>query len=169
MPASSRHRRTDILVCRMVSTRSAYRVSEACGGGPPPISPRNDTDLRFVFARLRELVPAGLPATLRLAHIRSADGWCRRRKTNFEITVSRYMSRCEAVDVLLHEWAHAVAWSHLDDALGKNPAVTKAELEYSSHGPAWGVAFSRIYQTYVADIMGDLPSRGPKLPFEDWK
>ena len=169
MLASSRRRRTDILVCRMVSTRSAFRLSEARGGGPPLISPRNDTDLRFVFDRLRELVPAGLPATLRLAHICSADGWCRRHKTKFEITVSRYMNRCEAIDVLLHEWAHAVAWNHLDDALAKNPSVPKSEFDHLLHGPAWGVAFSRIYQCFVADIMGDLPSRGPKLPFEDWK
>ena len=135
----------------------------------PLISPRNDADLRFVFARLRELVPAGLPVKLRLAHILSADGWCRRRKTNFEITVSRYMNRSEAIEVLLHEWAHAVAWNHLDDALARNPAVSKAEFDHVSHGPAWGVAFSRVYQCYVGEIMSDLPSRGPQPPFEHWK
>jgi predicted SprT family Zn-dependent metalloprotease len=39
-------------------------------------------------------------------------------------------------DTLLHEWAHAIAW-------------TEGHETTEDHGPEWGLAYSRVYQEIV--------------------
>ena len=49
----------------------------------------------------------------------------------FRILVSRKLDPDMALLILIHEWAHAVSWSH-------DPMV-------DDHGPEWGVAHARCY------------------------
>jgi len=50
----------------------------------------------------------------------------------FLIRLHERLPDSDAMHILAHEWAHAVAWT--DDPL------------VEAHGPEWGVAYSRCYQ-----------------------
>ena len=41
-----------------------------------------------------------------------------------------------AIDVLLHEWGHALAWNHLLDRLAESPDTSPEEFEQASHDEA---------------------------------
>ena len=43
----------------------------------------------------------------------------------------------EQRDTLMHEWAHAIAWT------------SNARVDH--HGPEWGLAMSRVYQAVIED------------------
>ena len=58
-----------------------------------------------------------------------------------------------AIDTLLHEWAHALAWNYSLDSLAKQPDIDREEFDRASHDEAWGVAYSRVWRTYSVDIL----------------
>lgn len=151
--SSRRRRKQAALVCRMVSTGNG-------AGRPwpsPPLRKRNAVVLRFILGRLTELVPAAFPVELSIVDIRIFDGWCSRGDGKFEIMISGCLYRDQGICALLHEYAHALAWSYLDEMLGRADDVTEDDFEQITHGPAWGIAYSRVYQTYAAKIRSDVP------------
>jgi len=54
-----------------------------------------------------------------------------------------------AVETLLHEWAHAVAWNFTLDAMTQLPDVDRDLFEAEAHGEAWGCAYARVWRTYL--------------------
>lgn len=70
----------------------------------------------------------------------------------------------EGINVVLHEYAHALAWSHLDDVRGRDTDVSEEEFEKVTHGPAWGVAVSEVYLAYISEIRPHLMSVQPEPP-----
>jgi hypothetical protein len=63
-------------------------------------------------------------------------------KRRFVIDIASRLSDREAVDALRHEWAHALAWSHLDDK-----RETDDDNEW--HTDVWGVCYARVYRATV--------------------
>ena len=56
-----------------------------------------------------------------------------RKRFYFVIELNRGLTLAHQIDVLLHEWAHALSW-------------TSESHEIDHHGPEWGIAMSRVYQ-----------------------
>ena len=77
--------------------------------------------------------------------LRLPDGLCgdcalingKRKRKEFRIRISNRMSEEMAIDTLVHEWAHILAW----DAPG------------DEHGPAWGRAYSKVYRIYLTEYV----------------
>lgn len=69
------------------------------------------------------------------------DGSCERveknRKAKFIVRLPRSLRQSwpRLVEVLIHEWAHANAW-------------TPDHPNYDEHSPEWGVAYSRCYRAF---------------------
>jgi hypothetical protein len=61
-----------------------------------------------------------------------------------------------AVSVLVHEWSHALAWSHsLDRAVEDLRArrITQQEFEDLCHGPAFGVEYATCWRVLTGIVM----------------
>ena len=91
---------------------------------------------REALETLKYECPLPVPVTVQRVKIRDfGDCDLRTRKDGskaFVVRVNTRMSKVQQVDVLIHEWSHALAWS-------EDPAV-------DAHGPDWGVAYARCYQ-----------------------
>jgi hypothetical protein len=59
-----------------------------------------------------------------------------------------------AVEVLLHEWAHALAWNYTLDRMAQSPDLEPAEFDRTSHDEAWGCAYSRVWRAYL-DVISE--------------
>jgi len=55
------------------------------------------------------------------------------------IRVSPVLDEQLQVEILVHEWAHAMAWPH----------------ETLDHDSLWGVMFSRAYRVSIGEMIGD--------------
>lgn len=51
---------------------------------------------------------------------------------------SRRMNDSEMIEVLMHEWAHCMAWHG-------------GHSDLQDHSPAWGVAYSECYRAVIED------------------
>lgn len=93
---------------------------------------------RSVVDLLREDLPLAFPANVRRCKVGVTDaGDCLKQGERFIIRVSRDLDEDAAVLVLMHEWAHALAW-------------TFERAGVRDHGPEWGVAYSRVYRCWLA-------------------
>ena len=54
----------------------------------------------------------------------------------FQIMINRRQSLSLRLDSLLHEWAHCMTW------LGD-------ESDMEDHGAEWGIAYARLYRTFL--------------------
>lgn len=91
------------------------------------------TTFSSVLARLRGVCPPDLPVTVRRKKVAdSDDGWCSKRGDRYRIVINSAATEERQIEVLLHEWAHSLAWSF------------ESELE-PHHGPHWGIAYARCY------------------------
>lgn len=109
-----------------------------------------------VLALLRDLLPPERPVIVRRGlKLTNVDGDCLRTACRFRIRISRELPDRFAADVLLHEWAHAMAW---DDALSRAVKRCRTDLEFQrlAHGRKWGIAYSRVYSTFITDILPEL-------------
>lgn len=87
-----------------------------------------------------------MPVVVRMARLSETIlGECCRRQRRFVIRLSDRMGESQAIDILLHEWAHALAWNHLLDRLAKSPQTSPEEFEQASHDEAWGCASARVW------------------------
>jgi hypothetical protein len=59
------------------------------------------------------------------------------------------MGEPQAVEVLCHEWAHALAWNFAVDRLISAPDTDPVEFERACHDEAWGCAYSRVWRAYL--------------------
>jgi len=101
-------------------------------------------DIRRVAAKLRRTVPPLLPVSV---YIRrqvyeagemlwgKADLTCDGTRDKFRIYVTKSHPQIMR-DTLMHEWAHCLAWE-AGTVIGDD------------HGPAWGLAMSRVYSAVI--------------------
>jgi hypothetical protein len=141
-----------------------------CPDGLLPVSPqrpqrlhaRNWPHFHGVLRGLRGLLPAAFPIIVRSAWLPSdALGCCHRTDERFVIRLADRLSQPEAVEVLLHEWAHALSWNHALDKLATDPDVHPETFEAGAHDGAWGHAYSRVWRAYSGVIV---PGLGRKEP-----
>ena len=78
----------------------------------------------------------------------SVLGQCRMLGNKFIITLNSAMGGPQATDVLVHEWAHALAWNYLHNNLS-NTAVNQSHFDKIVHDEAWGCAYSKTYRAYL--------------------
>jgi hypothetical protein len=96
----------------------------------------------------RAFCPAAMPVVVTFSTFPGAIlGQCLRRPTRFLIRLNDQMGEPQAVDTLVHEWAHALAWSYSLDSLAK---AAPAVFEAASHDETWGCAYSRVYRARTA-------------------
>jgi hypothetical protein len=76
-------------------------------------------------------------------------GQCVRREKRFVVQLNRDLGEPQAVEVLCHEWAHALAWNFSLDRLSKLRGLDPVVFERASHDEAWGCAYSRVWRAYL--------------------
>jgi hypothetical protein len=83
------------------------------------------------------------PVSVRRVRLSKLEGRCWKDGKKFHIQIDKALDESRAMDVLLHEWAHARAWNHMLDAATTDEAFNKL-----AHDAAWGVAYAEIYSAY---------------------
>lgn len=76
-------------------------------------------------------------------------GQCVRRAHRFVVLLNNQMAEEQAVEVLCHEWAHALAWNYSLDRLAELPDLDPAEFDRASHDEAWGCAYARVRRAHL--------------------
>ena len=92
---------------------------------------------------LKEKCPAAFPVSVRRVKLSRLEGRCWKDGKKFHIQIDKSLDEGRAMDVLVHEWAHARAWNHRLDAAPTDEAFNKL-----AHDAAWGVAYAEIYSSY---------------------
>jgi hypothetical protein len=152
-----------VLCCRMVGPAPAALSPGVSGlllpraGRPKRLAARNWPVFGGVLESLRGLLPAAFPVVVRAASLPPDTlGYCHRTDERFVIRLADRLSEPEAVEVLLHEWAHALAWNHALDRLATDADVHPETFEAGAHDGAWGVAFSQVWRAYAGVIVPGL-------------
>jgi hypothetical protein len=84
------------------------------------------------------------------------DGDCRIVRGKFQIRVSRELNESEAIDVLIHEWAHTLSWDVCVGKVAYSRSISDYEFDRLAHGPKWGLAYSKVYRCLTGTIMPQL-------------
>ena len=143
-----------VLCCHRVSFSGVARIGDA----PFPQSPLKTSflrrtgwrEFRGVLAGLRLHCPTAMPVVVRTSWLPDTIlGQCIRRRHRFVVRLNDQMSEPQAVEVLCHEWAHALAWNYSLDRLAKTPGLDPVEFERACHDEAWGCAYSRVWRAYL--------------------
>jgi hypothetical protein len=117
-------------------------------------------DRRFFFRVVEQLkihLPPRRPVVVLTGRqFSTKHGDCGLIDYRFRIHVSRELNESQAVDVLLHEWAHALSWDTCGDMPVQGRRLSKYEFDRLTHGPKWGLAYSKVYQCFVGTIMPHL-------------
>ena len=112
---------------------------------------------QHVAAGLRQHCPVAYPVVIHTVWLPgNVEGTCSRRRSRFSIRVADRLDEKSAVEVLLHEWAHARAWNHrLDTCPLAMPNSPEPDLEFNelAHGPEWGVAYSLVWRIFTGRIL----------------
>lgn len=104
---------------------------------------------RTLVTSLKKHAPPAYPISVKRKALRNkTEGVCWKHGKKFFIVVERALGESRAIDVLLHEWAHALAWNDLLDN-----AKTDDEFNKLAHDASWGVAYSRVYQIYEQEFL----------------
>jgi len=110
-----------------------------------------------VAAGLRQHCPAAYPVAIRTVWLPDhIEGTCSRRRSQFSIRIADRLDERSAVEVLLHEWAHARSWNHRLDACPLAfPTDPDLDLEFDqlAHGPEWGIAYSLVWRVFTGWIL----------------
>jgi len=101
-------------------------------------------EVNALIASLRAFAPPLLPVRVYLRNLTKEDHigsteliYSKDDKpSHFKIVVHNQVSYTYVRLVLLHEWAHALAWSLSRDVV-------------DDHGPEWALAFSKLYQHFI--------------------
>ena len=107
-------------------------------------------EFQTVLAGLRQECPPALPVVVRASWLpETILGQCLRRDKLFVVLLNDKMDEPQAVEVLCHEWAHAVAWNFSVDRLINAPDTDPIAFERACHDEAWGCAYSRVWRAYL--------------------
>ena len=108
------------------------------------------SEFQAVVAGLRRECPPALPVVVRASWLpETILGKCLRREKRFVVLLNDQMTEPQAIEVLCHEWAHALGWNYALDRLAKMPGTTDEEFQAASHDEAWGCAYSRVWRAYL--------------------
>ena len=106
-------------------------------------------EFQTVLAGLRRECPPALPVVVRASWLpETILGQCLRRDKRFVVQLNRDLGEPQAVEVLCHEWAHALAWNFTLDRLSKMRGLDPVEFDRACHDEAWGCAYSRVWRAY---------------------
>ena len=97
---------------------------------------------RALLHLLKTTCPAAFPVSVRRVKLSKVDGRCWKHGKKFFIEIDRYLDEIRAMDVLVHEWAHARAWNHRLDT------ANDETFNKLAHDAAWGVAYAEVYVLY---------------------
>jgi hypothetical protein len=141
-----------VIACRM--KLPAWRGSFAAGTLASPrtsfVAGPGFSHFKEVLAHLRETCPPAKPVIVRTSWLRSGNlRECIRRPERFVIRLSEHLDEVMAVEVLCHEWAHAMAWNYNLDKLARTPGLDPAGFQIAAHDEAWGCAYSRVWRAYL--------------------
>lgn len=121
----------------------------------------NYSSYRKLVSILKKKCPPAYPVTVRRTKITSKlDGDCSLHKKQFYIRISRDLNESSAIDTLLHEWAHAIAWNHLHDSMDWS------QFEERVHDASWGVAYSEVYRVYEQYFLKEASDRCGKFRYK---
>ncbi len=96
---------------------------------------------RRVIKLLTAKCPPATPVKVRRVRTpKDIDGDCDHRPTYFYVRINRTLSEHEAIDTLLHEWAHALSWHTSGD----------------DHNVEWGKAYSRVYRIFLKECLDQI-------------
>lgn len=113
------------------------------------------SDFLDVLDGLRATLPTAMPVVIRTSWLpENILGQCLRRDSRFVVRLNNRMGDEQAVEVLCHEWAHALAWNFTVDRLINASDTDPVEFERACHDEAWGCAYSRVWRAYTS---GSLP------------
>lgn len=147
------------LFCRMVtppgghSFPAALLKREGSAGNSDLVSNDKSTTFWEVVNGLRVIVPPAMPVAVEIGRVgRRCEGICKRKRKVFQIVISDSLVAPHAIDVLQHEWAHALAWNMIDDHLRQRRWLTAKTFHWLSHSPEWGVAFRKTYHAVNTEI-----------------
>ncbi len=142
------------VVCQMQAAGfKAASLAGTCYSGSF-LTRKGFDEFRRVVSRLRKLCPTGKPVVIRTAWLpKTTLGECIRRPSRFVIRLNNRLDEQGAIETVLHEWGHALAWNYSLDSLAKQPDVDRDEFERASHDAAWGCAYARVWRTYAVDIL----------------
>ena len=113
----------------------------------------NWREFQTVLAGLRQECPPALPVVVRASWLpETILGQCLRRDKRFVVLLNDKMGEPQAVEVLCHEWAHALAWNFAVDRLINAPDTDPVAFERACHDEAWGCAYSRVWRAYLDAI-----------------
>jgi hypothetical protein len=112
---------------------------------------------RGVLARLRVELPPARPVVVRTKVFQESFpamtfGECVRSSERYVIRLNTKMDQNMAIETLLHEWAHALAWNYSLDRLAWDPDVPREDFEAACHDEAWGCAYSRVWRVYSGGV-----------------
>lgn len=85
-------------------------------------------NLEESIRRLCLIAPLDRPFIVRRRKMQNYYGSCGLVKGVFIITIASNVNKTVAIESLIHEWAHAMAWH-----------------EKKEHGPVWGVCYARLW------------------------
>jgi hypothetical protein len=106
--------------------------------------PKDYRFYRKVVQFLKKELPCGYPVSVRRVNMdKKYDGRCWKQGKKFYIEIARELDEWKAVDVLLHEWAHAYGWH---DRL--HEAKDDELFNRLSHDPLWGCCYAEVYSRY---------------------
>jgi len=93
---------------------------------------------------LKKKCPVAFPVSVRRVKLSNRlEGRCWKNGKQFHVQIDKTLDENKAMDVLIHEWAHARAWNHMLDEAKDDEAFNKL-----AHDAAWGVAYAEIYAAY---------------------
>lgn len=87
---------------------------------------------------LKKTFPTNLPVKVRRVHLKNElDGECVKYKDFFSIKVQKDLEEHQAIEVLLHEFAHVLSWDETKDF----------------HSKKWGEEYARVYRSYLSKFL----------------
>lgn len=108
-------------------------------------------DFKTTRAALQTYCPTAMPVVVRFENLpNTIMGLCSKRPSRFVIRLNALMREPQAVETLVHEWAHALAWNYSLDWLVKHESPEVFEM--ASHDAAWGCAYSRTWRVHLATM-----------------
>jgi hypothetical protein len=91
---------------------------------------------RFI-GLLKKECPPSLPVKVRRVKTsKTLDADCQRKEGYFLIRIDRDLAEHEAIEALVHEWAHTLVWENTRE-----------------HTNEWGKAYSKVYRILLREIL----------------
>jgi hypothetical protein len=123
---------------------------------------KHDRQLFFrIVEQLKLRMPPSRPVVVLAGRqLAARDGDCGIVRGQFQIRVSRNLNEPAAIDVLIHEWAHALSREVCVGKVAHSRSISDYEFDRLAHGPKWGLAYSKVYRCVTGTIMPQLTCEG---------